>query len=66
MVGESVTRKERATQGCDPRRIRVTRTPRPNSQRGKHGDCWFFVGLVGGFVRGGTSLRARDEADTKT
>jgi len=29
MAGESVTRKVRATQGCDPRRIRVTQTPRP-------------------------------------
>ena len=29
LVGESRTREGRATQGCDPRRIRVTEAPRP-------------------------------------
>jgi hypothetical protein len=38
MVGESVTRKVRATQGCDPRRIRV-QTPRPELKNTR-GEAW--------------------------
>jgi len=43
MVGESVTRKARATQGCDPRRIRV-QTPRPELKK-QEGSMGFVLSL---------------------
>ena len=63
MVGEFVTRKERAMQGCNPRRIHVTRTPRPDS-RGK--DAHVSSRLCGSAVRLSCVRVSRDEAETKT
>ena len=52
MVGEFVTRIVRATVGTDPRRIRVTRAPRPEFTKGPSmkiavfGLAWLVAALL--------------------